>query len=145
MLFKRRPEGLKKVENHRPPPPETLKYTEREGHFAELLPGQCLKRNTGDPLPFCDQLVLGEKYELLWPGAEYALWDWGTLREHVGPQNWPGHGSTPCYHSWGSLLLYNCYTGGENLPTGSCSVTYYPGTPYPSVYLEGPSEMILGE
>lgn len=52
--------------------------------FDELLPGQCLRRNPGDLLPFHDQLVVGEKYELLWPGAEYALWDWGTLREHIG-------------------------------------------------------------
>jgi hypothetical protein len=85
MLFQHTPEGLKKIEgNHQPPPPETLELTGREAYFNELLPGQCLGRNIGIPLPFSDQLVPGERYELLWPGAEYALWDWGTLREHIG-------------------------------------------------------------
>lgn len=68
-----------------PPPPETLKLTEWEmSFFGELLPGQCLQRNIGDFPPFFRQFVPGEKYELLWPGAEYTLWDWGTLREHIG-------------------------------------------------------------
>ncbi|KAJ6128908.1 hypothetical protein N7471_010125 [Penicillium samsonianum] len=85
MLFHHTSEGLKKIEgNHVPPPPETLEYTEWDVCFDELLPGQCLRRNIGDLLPFHDQLVVGEKYELLWPGAEYALWDWGILREHIG-------------------------------------------------------------
>lgn len=29
-------------------------------------------------------LVPGERYELIWPGGEIALWDWGTIKEHAG-------------------------------------------------------------
>jgi len=61
MLFKHTSEGLKKMEgNHRPPPPETLTYTEWERHFDEFLPGQSPKRNIGKLLPFWDQLAPGE-------------------------------------------------------------------------------------
>lgn len=85
MLFRHTSEGLEKIEvDHRPPPPETLEYTEWDAYFDELLPGQYLERNLGDLFPFYHQLVPGEKYTLLWPGAEYALWDWGTLREDIG-------------------------------------------------------------
>ncbi|CAG8416416.1 unnamed protein product [Penicillium salamii] len=85
LLFQHTLEGLKKIEgNHGPLPPETLEYTQNDLCFEELLPGHCLRRNIGNLTPFRDQLVAGEKYELLWPGAEYALWDWGTLREHIG-------------------------------------------------------------
>ncbi|KAK4076687.1 CAZyme family GH71 [Trichoderma aggressivum f. europaeum] len=29
-------------------------------------------------------LVEGERYDLVWPGGEIAMWDWGTKHEHVG-------------------------------------------------------------
>lgn len=38
------------------------------------------------PKHFRDVLVNGEKYELLWPGGEIALWDWGTKMEFVGKE-----------------------------------------------------------
>jgi hypothetical protein len=28
----------------------------------------------------------GEKYELLWPGAEVHMWDRGSMAEHVGKE-----------------------------------------------------------
>ncbi|KAF2743860.1 hypothetical protein M011DRAFT_528815 [Sporormia fimetaria CBS 119925] len=28
----------------------------------------------------------GEKYELLWPGAEISMWDWGSKKEHFGQE-----------------------------------------------------------
>lgn len=40
--------------------------------------------DAGPQIPFWDQLVPGERYELLWPGAAFALWSWGTHREKVG-------------------------------------------------------------
>ncbi|KAK9414689.1 putative Zn(2)-C6 fungal-type domain-containing protein [Seiridium unicorne] len=32
------------------------------------------------------RLEPGEKYELLWPGAEVSMWDWGSIKDHVGKQ-----------------------------------------------------------
>lgn len=36
------------------------------------------------PKGFRDKLVAGRKYELIWPGGEIALWDWGTKKECWG-------------------------------------------------------------
>lgn len=83
MLFQHTPDGLKRVEGTpKSPPPQTFKLTGYEVETEELLPGQTLGRNIGAPDPFLDHMVAGERYELFWPGAEYALWAWGTLREH---------------------------------------------------------------
>lgn len=35
------------------------------------------------------ELVLGEKYELVWPGGEIALWDWGTPNQYPGRELHP--------------------------------------------------------
>ncbi|KAL4736659.1 hypothetical protein BDV11DRAFT_172724 [Aspergillus similis] len=87
MLFQRTPDGLKRVEGTpKPPPPQTLKLTGYEAEAEELLPGQTLRRNIGHPYPFWDHLVAGERYELFWPGAEYALWAWGTVHELWGQE-----------------------------------------------------------
>jgi hypothetical protein len=32
------------------------------------------------------ELVKGSKYELVWPGGEFALWDWGTIKQHLGQE-----------------------------------------------------------
>lgn len=83
MLFQHTPNGLKRLEgNFQPPPPQNLKLQGYEGETQQLLPGQALKRNIGSPSPFLDHLVPGERYELFWPGAQYALWAWGTLKEN---------------------------------------------------------------
>lgn len=82
MLFQHTPNGLKKLEGKFPRPlPQNLKV-QGYSEIQELLPGQTMGWNIGSPGPFLDQLVPGEKYELFWPGAGYALWDWGTLKEH---------------------------------------------------------------
>lgn len=38
-----------------------------------FLPGQSFRVNIGPPIPFWDHLVLGERYELLWPGGCLCL------------------------------------------------------------------------
>lgn len=83
VIFQHTSDGLKRVEGTpKRPPPQTLKITGYEVETEELLPGQTLRRNIGAPDPFLDHMVAGERYELVWLGAEYALWAWGTLREH---------------------------------------------------------------
>mgnify|MGYP001585218931 CR=1 FL=1 len=34
------------------------------------------------------EMVVG-KYELVWPGVEIALWDWGTKKQHLGQELGP--------------------------------------------------------
>ncbi|KAJ5293932.1 hypothetical protein N7508_008753 [Penicillium antarcticum] len=83
VIFQHTPDGLKRVEvTPKRPPPQTLKITGYEVETEELLPGQTLRRNIGAPDPFLNHMVAGERYKLVWLGAEYALWAWGTLREH---------------------------------------------------------------
>lgn len=84
MLFQHTADGLKEVEVKREAPsPETLKLTEIEYDTKEIFPGQTIQRTINYPETFVDRLVDGARYELFWPGDKYALWDWGTLREHL--------------------------------------------------------------
>lgn len=32
------------------------------------------------------ELQLGAKYELVWPGGEIVIWDWGTMKQHTGQE-----------------------------------------------------------
>ncbi|KAJ5420263.1 hypothetical protein N7465_002782 [Penicillium sp. CMV-2018d] len=151
MLFRHTSEGLEKIEvDHRPPPPETLEYTEWDAYFDELLPGQCLERNLGDLFPFYHQLVPGEKYKLLWPGAEYALWDWGTLREHIGHKVGVYMGLPRAIIPGGVCSSLTVIQEAEVFkrdppPSPVRKSARIPGTPCLSVSLECPSEMIWGE
>jgi hypothetical protein len=38
------------------------------------------------PTRYRKELVAGAKYELVWPGSEVAIWDWGTQRQHMGQE-----------------------------------------------------------
>ncbi|OPB40897.1 hypothetical protein A0O28_0009780 [Trichoderma guizhouense] len=59
----------------------------REPFLCELWPG-----GSGGHVRFTAPLheryhkglIEGERYDLVWPGGEVAMWDWGTKREHVG-------------------------------------------------------------
>jgi hypothetical protein len=93
MLFQHTPDGLKMVEGTpQSPPPKTVKLAGYEAQMEEVLPGQTLQWNTSRPRPYLDNMVAGERYELFWPGAEYALWAWGTLRDNWDQQIGVGSG-----------------------------------------------------
>ena len=38
------------------------------------------------PNRYRKELVKGSKYELVWPGDEFALWDWSTIKQHLGQE-----------------------------------------------------------
>ncbi|OQE22851.1 hypothetical protein PENFLA_c012G05203 [Penicillium flavigenum] len=147
ILFQHTVNGLKKVGKHRLPPPETLELRQRDAEFEELLPGQCLKGNLRDISPFWDQLVAGEKYELLWPGAEYALWDWGTFREHVGQQIGTNLGLPRAVIPGGVCTTLTIIEEAEVFqrapsPPPTRKSQRIPRTTCLTVSLEGPSKMI---
>lgn len=50
--------------------------------LREFQPGE--KVHFTAPLPdrYYRKLVEGEHYDLVWPGGEVAIWNWGTIREH---------------------------------------------------------------
>ena len=120
MLFQRTPEGLKRVEGTpKPPPPQSLKLTGYEVETEELLPGQTLRRNIGHPEPFWDNVVAGERYELFWPRAEYALWAWGTLRENWGQEIGAVSGLPPVVIPGGPCCSFTCVEVEERLDSDS--------------------------
>jgi hypothetical protein len=87
---------------------QTYKLTGYEVETEELLPGQTLQRNIGHPYPLWDHMVAGERYELFWPGAEYALWAWGTLREHWGQEIGASSGLPPVIIPGGACCSFTC-------------------------------------
>ncbi|KAJ9293495.1 hypothetical protein DTO271G3_7760 [Paecilomyces variotii] len=128
------------------PPPQTFKLTGYEVETEELLPGQTLRRNIGHPCPFWDHMVAGERYELFWPGAECALWAWGTLREHWDQEIRVNSGLPPVVIPGGACCSFTCVEVEERSdfepddPRVEKSERI-PGTPCISVSLEGPSKI----
>ncbi|GES65444.1 hypothetical protein ATEIFO6365_0010037000 [Aspergillus terreus] len=145
MLFQRTPDGLKRVEGTpKLSPLQKCKLTGYEAETEELLPGQTLQRNIGYPYPFWDHMVAGERYELFWPGAEYALWAWGTLREHWGQEIGAFSGLPPVAIPGGPCCSFTCVEVEERSDSEPDDPRVekserIPGTPCISVFLEGPS------
>lgn len=50
----------------------------------ELGPEGSVTFQTALPARYQKLLRAGETYTLLWPGGEVALWEYGTIREHIG-------------------------------------------------------------
>jgi hypothetical protein len=75
---------------HRPAASDDLIVTGKE--FRELSPGGSVWGFAYMPAHIQQLLAPGRRYELIWPGAEISLWDWGTLKEHEGLElkpTWP--------------------------------------------------------
>ncbi|KAL5337272.1 hypothetical protein BJX70DRAFT_389328 [Aspergillus crustosus] len=128
------------------PPPQIFKLIGYEVETEEVLPGQTLRRNIGYPEPFWGHIVTGEKYELFWPGAKYALWAWGTLREHWDQEIGVNSGLPPVIIPGGACCYSTCVEVEE--PSDSEpddprveKSARVPGTPCISVSLQGPSRI----
>lgn len=50
----------------------------------ELAPDGQVQIMTTLPKRYRREMEEGMKYELVWPGSEVALWDCGTVKEHIG-------------------------------------------------------------
>jgi hypothetical protein len=51
-----------------------------------LPPGGETKMRDSLTANYQRRLKPGEKYALLWPGAEIGMWDWGSMSDHVGKE-----------------------------------------------------------
>lgn len=47
------------------------------------------------PANYQTKLIAGERYHLLWPGAEIDSWDWDTEQQHVNLSTYPKAGEKP--------------------------------------------------
>ncbi|KAJ5164247.1 uncharacterized protein N7500_006077 [Penicillium coprophilum] len=148
VVFQHTPDGLKRVEGTPGrPPPRTVKITGYEFETEELLPGQTISRNINSMSPFLDHMVVGERYELVWLGAEYALWAWGTLRDHweqeIGDNSRlplvviPGGASRSFY----GVDVEELAEPEPYEPSLIEKSDRIPGAPCICVFLESPSEM----
>lgn len=55
-------------------------------YLEEIPASGALKLITELPMRYQTQLQAGETYQLLWPGGEVGMWDWGRRIEHVGKE-----------------------------------------------------------
>ncbi|KAK2763257.1 hypothetical protein FQN54_009893 [Arachnomyces sp. PD_36] len=53
-------------------------------YINEVQPGASISIKSSLPKVYREKLIPGERYELLWPGMEIDLWDWGSISQHVG-------------------------------------------------------------
>lgn len=54
--------------------------------LRELAPGGMVQFMVTLPHRYRKELVMGAKYELVWPGGEIAIWDWGTIKQHLNQE-----------------------------------------------------------
>ncbi|KAH7124361.1 hypothetical protein EDB81DRAFT_219674 [Dactylonectria macrodidyma] len=89
MLFHHTPNnnGLRKIDIEGDPaaaPQAPLIVGGWNGSLRELTPGGSVRFMATLPKRYRRELVSGEKYELVWPGGEIAIWDWGSKEQHSG-------------------------------------------------------------
>ncbi|KAF3920102.1 hypothetical protein AA313_de0201430 [Arthrobotrys entomopaga] len=65
---------------------ETLLVNGRNQFLWELKPGAEINLKTTLPENYHRCLMPGNRYEVVWPGAKIALWDWGTIRDHLNKE-----------------------------------------------------------
>jgi hypothetical protein len=65
-----------------------LKRPENDwNHYLwEFAPGNSVRFVCGLPARYYKVLQAGETYTPLYPGDEVAIWDWGTIQEHLGKE-----------------------------------------------------------
>ncbi|KAL5327672.1 hypothetical protein ACEPPN_005373 [Leptodophora sp. 'Broadleaf-Isolate-01'] len=93
LLFQHTSDGLRKIEiasetenptSKTPALQTSFKVNGSNPSLRELAPGGKERFMMTMPKRFRDVLVEGEKYELVWPGGEIVIWDWGTKKEYLG-------------------------------------------------------------
>jgi hypothetical protein len=89
LLFRHTANGLRKIEieDNIPAAPQMPYTFDRLSSPVWVLP---LGGRTQfmEPLPerYRKELVVGSKYELVWPGGDIAVWNWGTIKQHFGQE-----------------------------------------------------------
>ncbi|KAH7142149.1 hypothetical protein EDB81DRAFT_760974 [Dactylonectria macrodidyma] len=87
LLFRHTERGLIKIEidDDLPPAPEIPFLVDGwNSTLRELAPGGRTRFMASMPKKYRKELVAGSQYQLVWPGGEFGLWDWGTIKQHMG-------------------------------------------------------------
>ncbi|KAK6813785.1 hypothetical protein RU639_010243 [Aspergillus parasiticus] len=85
VLLRHSSHGLEIVEatNGWPKPPDMLYIEGWRQRLFELQPKGSYRYLESLDSSYDRALKAGERYELLWPGGETLLWDWGTVQDHL--------------------------------------------------------------
>ncbi|KAF5855658.1 hypothetical protein ETB97_008831 [Aspergillus alliaceus] len=86
ILLRHTSDGLERVEVSKwtLKSPDMLSITRRGQDLFELQPNGNSRHLASLGLQYNCALRSGERYELLWPGGETFLWDWGNIQDHLG-------------------------------------------------------------
>jgi hypothetical protein len=77
----------------------------------ELAPKESFTVMTSLPGNYQELLVTNETYTLLWPGANIALWEYGTVREHISRELHDRN--QPLLLPGGAHITFSTYTEDE--------------------------------
>ncbi|KAF2844698.1 hypothetical protein T440DRAFT_435985, partial [Plenodomus tracheiphilus IPT5] len=80
----------------------------------ELGPKGSFTLMTSLPERYQKILATNETYTLLWPGANIALWEYGTVREHMGRELYDK--DQPLLLTGGAHITFSTYTENEPWP-----------------------------
>jgi hypothetical protein len=90
VLLHMTPQGPEKIDvpplSYAKPDPDTIQVNGWNQYLWELQPGSEIDMREKLTANYQRLLQPGEKYELVWPGAELPMWDWGSMKEHVGKE-----------------------------------------------------------
>jgi hypothetical protein len=75
---------------------------------------------------YCEKMVIGDQYELLWPGGEIRCWEWGTLETLVGNELRVRGESERVILAGGASV---CFTAVDSLDTPSLYQSVSPRKP----------------
>lgn len=90
LLFRHTENGLRKIDidmnSNLFDPPQMPFIVDGFRSTWEVAPEDNVKFMPGLSKRYRKELKVGAKYELVWPGGEIAIWDWGTIKQHIGQE-----------------------------------------------------------
>ncbi|KAE8398268.1 hypothetical protein BDV37DRAFT_291155 [Aspergillus pseudonomiae] len=111
ILFRHTPDGLERIEVGKGlwEAPDMLSIARLGQGLFELEPNGSSRYLLELGVQYRDALRPGERYELLWPGGESFLWDWGNIQGHLGVEL---RRREPCLFIPGFHVIYHSSSKG---------------------------------
>ncbi|KAB8265586.1 hypothetical protein BDV32DRAFT_144110 [Aspergillus pseudonomiae] len=142
ILFRHTSDGLERDEVGKGlrEAPDVLSIARLGQGLFELQPNGSSRYLLELGLQYRDALRAGERYELLWPGGESFLWDWGNIQGHLGIEL---RRREPCIFIQGCHISFTVEEGKRIIPSPEPlsprePLSRVPGAPILSVSIECP-------
>ena len=116
ILFRHTPDGLERIEVGKGlwEAPDMLSIARLGQGLFELEPNGSSRYLLELGVQYRDALRPGERYELLWPGGESFLWDWGYIQGHLGVEL---RRREPCLFIPGCHISFTVEEGERIIPS----------------------------